>query len=138
MSRITRHQERVWALQVLYSLDLAGEIDVDHANRQIKNIKKSESLKEEDYYFEELVQGVIKDQNHFDSIINSKAIDWDLKRMAYIDRNILRIAVYEIENELPRGVAINEAVELAKEYGDSKSAGFINGILAGIEHINNT
>ncbi|MDI3546734.1 MAG: transcription antitermination protein NusB [Halanaerobiales bacterium] len=133
MVRVTRHQQRVWALQILYCLDLTGELNLAQAQKHFRNLRSANDLDEEDYYFEEIVEGVIKDLNRFDRIIDRQAIDWQIERMAYIDRNILRIALYEMENEIPVGVAINEAVELAKEYGDEKSAGFINGILAKVK-----
>lgn len=133
MVRVTRHQQRVWALQILYCLDLTGELNLAQAQKHFRNLRSANDLDEEDYYFEEIVEGVIKDFNRFDRTIDRQAIDWQIERMAYIDRNILRIALYEMENEIPVGVAINEAVELAKEYGDEKSAGFINGILAKVK-----
>lgn len=133
MVRVTRHQQRVWALQILYCLDLTGELNLAQAQKHFRNLRSANDLDEEDYYFEEIVEGVIKDLNRFDRTIDRQAIDWQIERMAYIDRNILRIALYEMENEIPVGVAINEAVELAKEYGDEKSAGFINGILAKVK-----
>lgn len=133
MVRVTRHQQRVWALQILYCLDLTGELNLAQAQKHFRNLRSANDLDEEDYYFEEIVEGVIKDLNRFDRTIDRQAIDWQIERMAYIDRNILRIALYEMENKIPVGVAINEAVELAKEYGDEKSAGFINGILAKVK-----
>lgn len=67
-----------------------------------------------------------------DSMLNEKAENWDTARMGKVDLTILRLAVYEItfDEEIPTGVAINEAVELAKKFGQDASAGFINGILA--------
>ena len=129
---ITRHQERIWALQVLYSLDLTGEMNKETARSQIRYIKDENELNRETHYFEDLIELVITGQEGFDELINEAAIDWELGRMPCIDRNIIRIALCEIDNGLPPGVAINEAVELAKEYGDEKSPAFINGILAGI------
>ena len=131
MSKVSRHQERIWALQILYSIDLKKEFDIEKAKIECENTKERNNLSANDYYFQKLVLGVIKNKKDLDEYINVKAIDWTLKRMAVIDRNILRLALYEIEDELvPVGVAIDEAVELAKEYGDDKSPGFINGILS--------
>ncbi len=131
MSKVSRHQERIWTLQILYSIDLKNEFDIEKAKIECENIKEKNNLLANDYYFEKLVLGVIKNKKDLDEYINVKAIDWTIKRMAVIDRNILRLALYEIEDELvPVGVAIDEAVELAKEYGDDKSPGFINGILS--------
>ncbi len=133
MNKITRHQERIWALQLLYSLDLLGELEQDEARKKIRELKIEVGLLEERYYFEDLIEGVTENIKELDKKINQQAIDWKIERMAFVDRNILRIALYEIAHDIPVGVAINEAVELAKEYSDVKSAGFINGILARIE-----
>lgn len=131
MSKITRHQQRIWSLQILYSIDLKNKFNLENAEKEIKNIKEKNKLMEKKYYFEKLVIGIVEDRNNLDKYINEKAVDWTIERMAVIDRNILRLSLYEMEEDLvPVGVAINEAVELAKEYGDDKSSGFINGILA--------
>ena len=130
--KITRHQERIWALQILYSLDLSDEMELASSVKGIGDLKIREKIDDQPYYFEEIVKGVVLHKGKYDSRINLRAIDWNINRMALIDRNILRIALYELENNLPVGVVINEAVELAKEYGDEKSASFINGILAKI------
>lgn len=131
MSKTTRHQQRIWALQILYSIDLKNKFNLDKAEIECENIKERNQLMENDYYFEKLVTGIVRNKEDLDDYINNKAVDWTIKRMAVIDRNILRLALFEIEEELvPVGVAINEAVELAKEYGDDNSSGFINGILA--------
>lgn len=130
--KVSRHQERIWALQALYCLDLIDDMDLRAADKGIRDLKTRENIDDQTYYFEEIVKGVLTQQGKYDRQINLKAIDWDINRMALIDRNILRIALYELDNNLPVGVVINEAVELAKEYGDEKSASFINGILAKI------
>ncbi|HLV09496.1 MAG TPA: transcription antitermination factor NusB [Halanaerobiales bacterium] len=130
MNKTTRHQERIWALKLLYSLDLIGFLKWEEACIRIRRFKLEEGLSEEKYYFQELIKGVISNIGELDQEIGEKAIDWKVDRMSFIDRNILRLALYEMKNGVPIGVAINEAVELAKEYSDSKSASFVNGILA--------
>lgn len=130
--KVSRRQERIWALQALYRLDLIDDMDLRAADKGIRDIKTRENIDDQPYYFEKIVKGVLIEQGKYDQQINLKAIDWKINRMALIDRNILRIALYELDNNLPVGVVINEAVELAKEYGDEKSASFINGILAKI------
>ncbi|MFW5980148.1 MAG: transcription antitermination factor NusB [Bacillota bacterium] len=128
---VNRHQHRQWALQVLYGLDIKNSLKQKDAIIECENIKKRNDLRGDGLYFQRLVKGVIEEREKIDNFINDKAIDWKIDRMACIDRNILRIARYEIKKEIvPVGVAINEAVELAKEYGDDKSSSFINGILA--------
>ncbi len=133
MIKTSRHQERIWALQILYSLDLNDTINEEEASRAIRNLKEEHTLSDDDrYYFEGLVSGVVNNIEEYDNRINQQAIDWNIKRMPYIDRNIIRIALYEMVQEVPVGVVINEAVEIAKEYAEEKSARFINGILAKI------
>jgi len=132
MIKTSRHQERIWALQILYSLDLNGTINNEEASRAIHNLKEENELSDDPYYFEELVSGVVNNIEEYDNRINQQAIDWNIKRMPYIDRNIIRIALYEMIQDVPVGVVINEAVEIAKEYAEEKSARFINGILSKI------
>jgi len=117
-------------MQLLYSLDLTGDFDTRTARNKILELKEKEMLSDKEYYFEELVKGVLINRAELDKQIREKAINWDIDRIGYLERSILRIALYELQNEIPVGVAINEAVELAKEYIDKKSARFINGILA--------
>ncbi|WP_286169743.1 transcription antitermination factor NusB [Halocella sp. SP3-1] len=129
MLKVSRHQERIWALQVLYGLDILDSLSVVEAKKGIANLKDSEVLCDENYYFEDIVIGVVKGLAEYDRKINELAIDWKVERMSYIDRNILRMALYELKEGLAQGVVINEAVELAKEFSDDKSPAFINGIL---------
>ena len=129
MTKVKRHQERIWALQVLYGLDLTNTLEEEAARRRI-DFFKEERLLTGSHYFEELVLGVVANKESLDQEIDQRAINWSLERIGYIERNILRIALFEIDQGLPIGVAINEAVELAKEYVDERSAGFINGILS--------
>ncbi|MFH1640944.1 MAG: transcription antitermination factor NusB, partial [Candidatus Omnitrophota bacterium] len=79
----------------------------------------------------ELVKGVAENLEKIDSAIASYAANWQLKRMAFVDRNILRMGCFELmfREDIPPKVAINEAVELAKKYSDREAAKFVNGIL---------
>lgn len=129
MLKVSRHQERVWALQVLYGLDILDSLIVVEAKKGITNLKDNEVLCDKSYYFEGLVIGVVKGLTEYDRKINELAIGWKVERMSYIDRNILRMALHEMKEGLAQGVVINEAVELAKEFSDDKSPAFINGIL---------
>lgn len=85
-------------------------------------------------FLEELVKGTVKHLKEIDEKIVKYAREWALERMANTDRNILRLAIYEIQymEDVPTGVSINEAVELAKKYGDVDSGKFVNGILGQI------
>ena len=131
---ITRHQHRIWAMQILYGLDVQRSLKKEDAKREIAKKRNDEELKEieEQYYFEEIVLGVIDNQEEIDTTIEKNAIGWHLYRMPVVDRNILRIALYEFLMDLPIGIVINEAVELAKEFGSEKSARFINGVLSNV------
>jgi len=86
-------------------------------------------------FVEETVKGVLTHKNEIDEIIEKHTVGWKLDRMASVDRNVLRIALYEIlkrKDDVPLSVAINEAVELAKKYGTEESGKFVNGVLAKI------
>ncbi len=80
------------------------------------------------------VAGIISKLPQIDAIISSKAVKWPIERMSRVDLTILRLGVYELkfDDEIPDGVAINEAVELAKTYGGENSSSFVNGVLARI------
>jgi len=131
---ITRHKHRIWAMQILYGLDVQRSFNIEDALREIEIKKKDIKLKdkEDKYYFEEIVEGVINNLEEIDKTIEKNAIGWHLYRMPVVDRNILRIALYEFLEDLPIGVVINEAVELAKEFGSEKSSSFINGVLSNV------
>ncbi len=129
-----RSQAREFALQILYEVDLSKE-SVPHALGDFWDHKASRSEFENEIevrtYTEKLVNGVIKNQEAIDEAIKRYAENWTLERMACVDRNILRLGVYELlfEAEVPMKVSINEAVELAKRFGDAESSKFVNGVL---------
>jgi len=85
-------------------------------------------------FLEQLVKGTLQHLKEIDQLISQHSREWSLERMANTDRNILRMAVFEIKyiEDVPAGAAINEAVELAKRYGDENSGKFVNGILGQI------
>ncbi len=85
-------------------------------------------------FLEQLVKGTLQHLKEIDQLITQHSREWTLERMANTDRNILRMAIYEIKyiEDVPAGAAINEAVELAKRYGDENSGKFVNGILGQI------
>ena len=94
-----------------------------------------ESAGEEDRaYIEHKVQDILTHLEEIDAIIDSSAQNWKTSRMAKVELTLIRLAVYEIryEEDIPTGVAINEAVELAKSYGEENSPAFVNGVLARI------
>lgn len=127
----SRRQARVIALQALYEVDCTG-----HSIPEVlSNRLKSESVPEEGRLFVfQLVNGVMHRQVKLDTLIQQFAPEWPVDQMAIIDRNILRLAIFEIavSNTAPMRVAINEAVELAKAYGADTSPRFINGVLGSV------
>ena len=114
------------ALEEQKSGDFSEEVPEAEENRKPADVDKAEG------YAREVLQGVIANLAEIDKKIGQYAVNWDLKRMPGIDRNLLRIAVYEMlyaREKQPVNIAVNEAVELAKLYGSEKSGSFINGVL---------
>jgi N utilization substance protein B len=127
----TRRKAREFALQVLYQIDLTG-MEVDAALELF--CKHFEAGKKSMPYARRLVQGSADKRQEIDAMISSHAENWRPERMSVIDRNILRLALYEMcfEEEVPARVVINEAIEVAKRFGNDDSGPFINGILDSI------
>ncbi len=130
-----RRQARAVALQALYEIDSVGHNEEQVIHQRIQD----EALSEEGASFAQtLVQGVIGHQDEFDSIIKKHAPEWPVDQLAIIDRNILRIALFELQYvaDVPIKVAINEAVELAKVFGSDTAPRFVNGVLGAflLEH----
>jgi N utilization substance protein B len=124
-----RRKAREVALQFLYQLDLRGDDDPElHAAEFWARHPVDRETRE---FAEALVRGVKRDQAKTDELIEHYAEHWQLDRMAVVDRNILRLAIYEIlgGDNVPGKVAINEAIEIAKKFGTEESSRFINGIL---------
>ncbi len=124
----TRRRARRVTLETLYEYDIAEhDPDVILQYRLEDNPMESTGVD----FTRRLVYGVIEHQAEMDILIARYAPEWPLDQMAVIDRNILRIAIYEflIDGETPIKVAINEAVELAKTYGSDSAPRFINGVL---------
>jgi len=124
-----RHQARQIALQALYEIDIAG-----HKPGTVISARLAEQdpplRKDTADFVRRIVAGVAAQTGELDHIIAHFAPEWPVTQIATIDRNILRIALWEIlANETPIRVAINEAVELAKEFGAESSPRFINGVL---------
>jgi len=124
----TKRQARILALQALFEIDGAGHSpQLVAANRLADKPLPAEGQE----LFQQLVIGVVDHQSELDGVITRIAADWPVEQMALIDRNILRMAIFEIAllNQTPVKVAINEAVELAKLFGSESSRRFVNGVL---------
>jgi len=130
MDKVSRHKQRTWVLQILYGLDIRKKMDLENALKSYRKFLEEKGRADKDLYAEDLLSGVITELEILDAQIDANAIDWSISRMPAVDRNILRIAVYEIQNDIPTRVAINEAVKIAKKFAEDSSPGFINGILA--------
>lgn len=125
-----RRAARELALKILFQIDV-GKIPLEEA--LALSLPKNENSKVK-AFATQLVAGTVQALEKIDRVISQYAIDWHLDRMANIDRNILRLAVYELLflPDVPVSVSVNEAVELAKKYGDVNSPRFINGILGNV------
>jgi N utilization substance protein B len=123
-----RHQARSLALQVLYELDCTNHRIGDVLAQRLSS---EGVLEEARTLVTRLVQGVRDHKRTLDTLIHRYAPEWPLDQIAIIDRNILRIAIYELgaDSTIPIKVAINEAIELAKTYGTESTPRFINGVL---------
>jgi len=129
-----RRKARVIAIQVLYEVDSVGH-DMERA---LASFLADGRLNEENAVFaRQLVSGVLKDKDKIDQHIKNFATAWPLEQIPVVDRNILRLAIFEIllDNSVPIKVAINEAVELAKLFGSNNSPKFVNGVLGSVSRI---
>jgi len=123
-----RTRSRELALQFLYQLDLLGDDLLAEAGEYIKSEERdAETTK----FALRLVQGTFEHWDELDQTIQGVAQNWNISRMAVVDRNVLRLAAYELLHchDIPPKVAINEAIELGKRYSTENSGAFINGIL---------
>jgi len=127
---LERTRARRQALQILYQRDITGDTISRILGLKMYSLEDGEP----DEYCRELVGGVEKYLDGLDEMIGEVSENWAVTRMPLVDRNILRIATYEIlyDAEVPASVAINEAVELAKVYGGEDSSKFVNGVLGKI------
>jgi len=129
-----RHFSRIVALEVLYEWSF-------HKSKKdwkeiLKRKLKDYQIKENNFFSVQLVEGVIKNLEKIDKILNLAAPHWPKDQMSLVDLNILRIGIFELifgnKKEVPPKVAINEAIELGKEFGGPKSSKFINGVLGAV------
>ena len=130
-----RHLGRIVALQTLYEFEFrtqSADTSVDVDEILDRNLARYESAIDDKGFVGTIVKGVIETQADLDAKIQPMAPEWPIDQIARIDRNILRIGLYELLHQadvVPPKVAINEAVELAKAFGSDNSSKFINGVL---------
>jgi N utilization substance protein B len=134
-----RHKARIVALQALFESDCTRH----NAAASLNRLAEEQALPEAALSFaRELVSGVLANKKRIDSLIQAHAPNWPVHQLSVVDRNILRLAIFEIsiDNRVPMKAAINEAVELAKSFGSESSPKFINGVLGAISQakVNNS
>ncbi len=125
---MARRQARETALQVLFEIELGG----GEAEKVLQRTIQEKELNGTDAAFtRQIVHGVLENITSVDDIISRLSREWDVKRLAHVDKALLRIALFEILYlpDIPNNASINEAIELAKIYGGDDSPKFINGIL---------
>ncbi|MGZ4161045.1 MAG: transcription antitermination factor NusB [Neobacillus sp.] len=124
-----RRTAREKALQALFQIDVSNT----EPSSAIEHVLEGEAG---DEYLTMLVTGVVEQKNDIDLLIKENLEKWSIDRLATVDRNLLRIAVYELkfaQNDVPENVILDEAIEIAKIYGDDQSSRFINGVLSKIK-----
>jgi N utilization substance protein B len=125
-----RRQARGMALQALFEIDCTGHQTDDTVNRLFA---ESDLPEDASAFTHGLVNGALENKEKIDKIVNRFASAWPVEQLAIIDRNILRIGIYELlYNKVPHKIAINEAVELAKSFGSENSPKFVNGVLGSV------
>lgn len=128
---MSRHAARERTLQTLFQMDI-NEMPPDRAVTYVDDIMGSDA--HDVVYYRELLEGVLLHRKQLDVLLGEFSQEWDVDRMAGVDRNILRIGLYELlyQDDTPAPVVLDEAVELCKEYGTDRSSKFVNGVLAGL------
>ncbi|MBY8833700.1 transcription antitermination factor NusB [Bacillus licheniformis] len=123
-----RRTAREKALQSLFQIDVS-DIEPNEAMQHALDGQES------DAFFEQLVYGVLENKEKIDEMIKRHLVNWKLDRLANVDRAILRLSAYEMIflDDIPVNVSMNEAIELAKQFGDDMSAKFVNGVLSNIK-----
>jgi len=123
----TRHQARERALQILFQHDIHGKAGV----RLDEFWNEYPTTEESKAFAEQLVKGVLEQKKDLDALIGKYAANWTVSRMPIVDRNILRAGLFEFlwMDDVPAKVTMDEAIELAKSFGDEEASKFVNGIL---------
>ncbi len=128
-----RRRSREFSLQVLYQLEIVKQNPLQAIHQLSDHFSPEEGT---DEFVKRVVLGVMEHRQEIDRLIEERSEHWRLDRMTFIDRNILRIAIFELLycSEIPPKVTLNEAIDLGKRYGSEESGSFINGILDRIQN----
>ncbi len=126
-----RRRARVLALQALYEIDGSGHDPESVVARRIRDISRPHAVES---FARKIIRGVLENLERIDRIILTHAPAWPVRQLAAVDRNLLRVAIYElaIDGDTPPRVAINEAVEMGKTFGSDTSFRFVNGVLGSV------
>jgi N utilization substance protein B len=131
-----RHLLRSVVLQTLFEWDFNSSTQKDTLSSLKRNTEEFASGADETDFMEDILKGVIKKQKELDTVIEKAAPEWPIDKISPIDRNVLRIGLFELlfgdRNQVPPKVAINEAIELAKNFGGDASGKFVNGVLGAV------
>ncbi|OGY42796.1 MAG: transcription antitermination factor NusB [Candidatus Buchananbacteria bacterium RBG_13_39_9] len=129
-----RHLSRTLAMQTLYQWDFNGQKEKKLDDLLSYNLQEFAPGFKDDGFTQHLIEGVLKNHKEIDELIKKYATEWPLEHITTVDRNILRIGVFELkfDPEIPSKVAINEAIEVAKTFGGESSGKFVNGVLGAI------
>jgi transcription antitermination protein NusB len=129
-----RHLARTIAMQTLFSWDFNGQREKDLTKLIEQNFRQFAPKFNDHGFVKSIIDGVIKNEADIDRYISKYATEWPLDQITIVDRNILRIGVYELafDANIPAKVAINEAIEIAKTFGGESSGKFVNGVLGAI------
>ncbi len=125
-----RRVSREIALQVLYQMEFDNTLTPIQGMRQYEDHFKNDQLSMD--YTVKLIHGIKEHQSKIDETIQKFSHNWKIERMSHVDRNIIRLSIFEmthLKDEVPKNASINEAVEIAKKFGSEDSSHFINGIL---------
>jgi len=124
----SRRKSREFALQALFDMDMSQNNSEERIELFCRNFTPSNKVLP---FFQGLILGIKKNKNEIDSLIEKFSSNWKISRISCVDRNVMRIAVYEMLycEDIPSKVSINEAIEIGKKYGSEDSGSFINGIL---------
>jgi len=129
-----RRESRELALQMLYALDANPTVGLRETLQTFRE-EHTDTLSRVREFAEGLVQGVQEQRDIIDAAIKARSKNWTLARMPLVDLNVMRLAAFELmfRTDIPKKVSINEAIEIARKFGDKESPSFVNGILDEIE-----
>ena len=129
---MSRHKLREQVFKLLFRIEFNDSVEMEEQKELFFTTSDVETTEEESRYIEDKYQAVVDKLDKIDELISSNAKGWSIDRMSKVDLTILRLGVYEMifDDTIPEDVALNEAIELAKEFGQDQSYSFINGVLA--------